>query len=31
MEKPNYLQELYAAVKHGAMMVCNISELECMG
>lgn len=28
MEKPNYLQELYAAMKHGALLMCNLSEAE---
>lgn len=28
MEKPNYLQELYAAKKHSALLMCNLSEAE---
>lgn len=31
MEKPNYLQELYAAMKHGALLTCNLSEAEHLG
>lgn len=28
MEKPNYLQELYAAMKHSALLLCNLTEAE---